>query len=550
MNVRKLIESYEQEKSSTAARPPTRTGSLRPYPRARLGTVGPGISLVPAKQRSLRMPRTSSLKIVKEERPVTIMLNECTNGLQIERKRNAPCLSVPLRSDIGAIYGQPSITSAELLCTLATPPSQSFGKSPVLSSPVPSSTVSARLALQKRATLRARRQQRYSREEFALVAALRRPAEYEGSFSSRPSMQYAIKQLSLRLSDAKTRLAELRQLLQDDTTDQVTHQALLRTRWMLERWIASAEKDLPHAGTSTGRPAPSDAVIPSTRKTRKDANLAYFFSHSPTRTTTSLIQPRFSRSIQQTRMISKHNVEPPQLRKWPLTTTLRAPMKLKPFPSTPHVTNCELSLVSLTPQRPPSPPEPTYFRKIDVDSLVTEPSSTPQGIYTAPTFPNVPVTPLDDTQARTQPGFAVIYVPAQPSDEELLAALSADMEAEPMPEYVSYLLNQLEPIGHGVVLPGLSRKGTTTTSGFELISRPSIEAYEYPVLPRSRLFVRRNMRVPPARTRLSILSGLCALREDPSLSVFPRSPAAQDQASPRSGLFSKMRQSMIARGHQ
>lgn len=75
MNIRKLIESYEQERSSTAARPPTRAGSLRPYPRARPGTVGTGISLVPAKQRSLRIPRTSSLKIVKDERPVTIVLN-------------------------------------------------------------------------------------------------------------------------------------------------------------------------------------------------------------------------------------------------------------------------------------------------------------------------------------------------------------------------------------------------------------------------------------------------------------------------------------------
>lgn len=222
-------------------------------------------------------------------------------------------------------------------------------------------------------------------------------------------------------------------------------------------------------------------------------------------------------------------------------------MKLKPLPSTPYVTNCEPTLVSLTTQRPPSPPEPPYFREVDVVSLVTEPSSPP---HTAPTYPNVPVTPLDDTQARTQPGFAVIYVPAQPSDEELLAALSADMEAEPMPEYVSYLLDLLEPIGDGVVLPGLSRKGTATTSGFELISRPSIEVYEYPVLPRPRLLVRRNMRVPPARTRSGILSGLCALREDPSVSVLPRSPAAQDQASPRSGVFSKVRWSMTARGHQ
>jgi len=84
-------------------------------------------------------------------------------------------------------------------------------------------------------TLRACRQQRYSRDESALAAALRRTADYERIFPPRPSIQYATKQLELRVRDAKARFAELRELLRDDTTHRETHQAALRARWMLER---------------------------------------------------------------------------------------------------------------------------------------------------------------------------------------------------------------------------------------------------------------------------------------------------------------------------
>jgi hypothetical protein len=125
------------------------------------------------------------------------------------------------------------------------------------------------------------------------------------------------------------------------------------------------------------------------------------------------------------------------------------------------------------------------------------------------------------------------------------------MEMEPMPEYVSYLLKQLEPIGEDVVLPGLSRRESTTSSGFELISRPSIEVYEYPVLPRSRLLVRRSMRVSPqGRPRLGVMSGLRVACETHSPPQSPPRLAGQELASPRSGVFSKMRRSMAVRGHQ
>jgi hypothetical protein len=387
-----------------------------------------------------------------------------------------------------------------------------------------------------------------------LAAALRRTADYERIFPPRPSIQYATKQLELRVGDAKTRLAELRRLLRDDTTDQATHEAALPARWMLERWITSAENEL-RVTTSMTCPVPQDAVGPSTRNTRRDANLAHFFAHSPTRTTASpKTKHRYSGSIEQPRWISKQNVEPPQLRTWPLTSTLRAPMRLKAFPPTSFVADSERSIVPFPPHSPSSSPGPQHPHDVDLLSPLAEPSLPQQGISTS-ALPAVPDTPLEDTRTRTWHGFAVIYVPSQPSDEELLAVLGADMEAEPMPEYVSYLLNQLEPIGEDVVLPGLSRRESTTSSGFELISRPSIEAYDYPILPRSRLLVRRSMRISPAaragaRTRLGVLSGLRAVCEYHSPPASPFRTAEQELPSPRSGVFSKVRRSMAARGHQ
>jgi hypothetical protein len=492
------------------------------------------------------------------------------NELQVEKRSNIPRVSVPLcvlvlhcrrelinldrTSDANHNCGHPAITSSELLCTLAPPPFGPSGTSPVLS-PSPSVS-SSKLALQQRVTLRARRQQRYSRDESALTAALRRTADYERIFPPRPSIQYATMQLELRVRDAKARLAELRELLRDDTTDRETYQAALHARWMLERWIKSADNELTRANTGTRCPVTLDPVGPSTQNTRRDANLAYFFAHSPTQTTASpKTEHRHPTPIEQPRRISKQNVEPPQLRTWPLASTFRAPMKLKALTSTStlFVTDSERSVVPVPPHNLSSSPEPQHSDDVDSISSLAEPSTPQQGIYTS-TFPSLPDTPLEDSRTRTWHGFAVIYVPSQPSDEELLAVLGADIETEPMPEYVSYLLNQLEPIGEDVVLPGLSRRESTTSSGFELISRPSIEAYDYPVLPRSRLLVRRSMQVmrvsPQGRPRLGVMSGLRVACESHSPPPSPSRPAGQGLASPRSGVFSKMRRSMTVRVHQ
>jgi hypothetical protein len=74
MNVRKIIESYEHGKSPTATRPSPRTSAHRPRPRPRPRTPGSEPSPVTASQRPPRTQRPPNLKIVKEERPVAIVL--------------------------------------------------------------------------------------------------------------------------------------------------------------------------------------------------------------------------------------------------------------------------------------------------------------------------------------------------------------------------------------------------------------------------------------------------------------------------------------------
>lgn len=71
MNVRKIIESYEQERSATVARPSPRTSAHRSRPRPRPRTES---SPVAASHRHPRTQRLPNLKIVQEERPVTIVL--------------------------------------------------------------------------------------------------------------------------------------------------------------------------------------------------------------------------------------------------------------------------------------------------------------------------------------------------------------------------------------------------------------------------------------------------------------------------------------------
>lgn len=521
MNVRKIVQSYEEELYSTPIPSLARPGSLRPRPRSRPLAPHNTSFLLSSNQRSIRSQRPTSLKIVREEEGPVAVLRECTNELQIEPRPNDTRLSVLLTSDTGHTFGYPSIASAKPLRA----PS-------VLESPNMSS---------QRVNLRMRRQQRYSRDESALAASLRRPAEYERVFPPKPSSQYAVRQLELRVTEAKARLAEARELLRDETTDQSTHQALLRTRWLAERWIAAAEAELSRAGTLAGNSISLDAAQPPARKTQRDANLAYFFAHSPTRTTALSAQHKAPGVLDHPRLISKRDVEPPQLRKWPLTATLREPMKLKTFPPTPYDIGPQPSGPTLPP--PSSPVSPQQQRRPDFDqgSFVSEPTDTTASLDTS----------LDDCSIYAWPGFADIYVPPHLSDEELLAALSADMEEEPMPAYVTYLLDQLEAIGEGVSLPGLIRKGSTTSSAFELISRPSIEVYEYPLLPRSRLLVRRSMQFRPPRTGLRILSGLRPVREDPRPQASPRgSTMTPTQTYSRSSVLAKVRRSITVRGRE
>lgn len=448
-------------------------------------------------------------------------------------------------SDTGHTFGYPSITPSKPLRAQSALDSSHTS---LVRSSSPSALpdgVPSRLALQRRANLRIRRQQRYSRDESALAASLRRPAEYERVIPQRPSSQYAVRQLEVRVTEAKARLAEVRELLRDESTDQATHQALLRTRWMSERWIAAAEAEHCRAGALVDNSVPLDATQPPARiKTRRDANLAYFFAHSPTQTTALSSQNKSRGPLDHPRLISKRNVEPPQLRTWPLTVTLWEPMKLRTFPSTLHDIGSQSSGATLPPSPPVSPQQQRRPDRLDMGPSVSEPSLPSDTT-------SLLDTPLDDSSLYAWPGFADIYVPPHLSDEELLAALGAEMEEEPMPAYVKYLLDQLESIGEGVSLSVLSRAGTTTSSAFEFISRPSIDVYEYPLLPRSRLLIRRSMRFSPPQTGLRILSGLRPAREDPRPQTSPRSLIASPQTVHRSNVLTKMmRRSMTARGRE
>jgi hypothetical protein len=174
---------------------------------------------------------------------------------------------------------------------------------------------------------------------------------------------------------------------------------------MLERWMKSAENEPPWANTATGRPVMPDPVDPSTQNTRRDANLAYFFAHSPTRTTAApKTIHRYSSPIEQPRRISKQNVKPPQLRTWPLTSTLHAPMKSKTttFTSTFFVADSERSVVPFPPHNFSSSPEPQHSYDVDLVSPLAESSPPQQGLYT---FPAVPDTPLEDSQTRKWHGL-------------------------------------------------------------------------------------------------------------------------------------------------
>ncbi|KAH9015275.1 hypothetical protein EDB83DRAFT_2440262 [Lactarius deliciosus] len=468
MNVRKIVESYEQESSSTPTPPSARPGSLRSHPHTRpRQPASHNTSFLVANQRSMRPQRPPSLKLVGEEGPA-VVLREWTNAPQDRAKTEWRSTS-----DTSHTFGYPSIVSAKPLRA-----------SPTLESP---DTSLIRPRSPSAPT---------SGPPLTPYSAATRPAEYERLFPPKPSSQYAVRQLEIRVNDAKARLAEVRELIRDEATDEATHQALLRTRWMAERWIAATEAELSRAGP-LGNSVPLDAVQPPVRKTRQDANLAYFFAHSPTQRTTFSAQHKAPGPLDyHPRLISKR--EPPyDVRPQPSSPTL-------PPPSPP---------VSGQQQRRP---DRLYFGSLEYEpSLPTDTTASLD-------------TPLDDSSLYSWPGFADIYVPPHLSDEELLAALGADLKEEPMPAYVTYLLDQLEAIGEGVSLPGLSRKGS-----YDIV-------YEYPVLPRSRLLVRRSMRFRTPQTGSRFLSGLRPVREDPR----------PETTYLRSSVLAKVRRSMTVRGRE
>jgi hypothetical protein len=73
MNVRKIVESYEQELSSIVTQPPPNQGAHRPRPPRQ--SRPPASHTLPApNQWSLRIQRPPGLKIANEEGSVTTVL--------------------------------------------------------------------------------------------------------------------------------------------------------------------------------------------------------------------------------------------------------------------------------------------------------------------------------------------------------------------------------------------------------------------------------------------------------------------------------------------
>ncbi|KAI0258367.1 hypothetical protein BC834DRAFT_83883 [Gloeopeniophorella convolvens] len=547
MNVRRIIESYEKDITFTTPPPPQRAGVLRPRPRQQASTPP-----VTGSQRSLRAKRPPSLKLVTEEK-IFGALKECTNEIQVEHGSNTVHF-VALHNYTFGLRPAPSpepprAAGPALLSAFGTPVA-SPNRSSSSSLSIPNTM---RLASQRRTSLRVHRQQRYLRDESALAAALQRPTEYERSMLPKPPEQPFVQQLKERLADAKARLAEMRVLIRDDTTDRATHETLLRARWMTEHWITATEAELARTSASLSGSAAPEATASLAPVTRRDINLAHFFAHSPTRTTHFARKRESLAPVEPPRRMTKHNVEPPRLRRWPLTAALRKPLGTSPIPpcdtkpqsqpsgsspslpsppgpslSPPSPSVSSPSSPSTSPSTPlPSSPSthshwpPSRQHSLKPTSPTPEMPTSLQGVVSASTFSTLLDTPLDDPAVRAWPGSAVIYVLPQPSDEELLATLHTEMEAHPMPD--------------------LSRRASMVSSRFELISRPSVDAYEYPTRPRSRLTIRRNPRSCMAPTRVAAAGtpGFCPVHEQPG------SPTSQ-----RSSVFARVRRSMTSLGRQ
>ncbi|TFY51105.1 hypothetical protein EVG20_g11164, partial [Dentipellis fragilis] len=338
------------------------------------------------------------------------------------------------------------------------------------------------------------------------AAPLRSPRDSQVS-----ALELAAARLQARAQEARDRVAALREVMADEGLDNATYERLQRERWLEERWLAKAKAEAeakqPAAGEKENvRPA-ADADAEhgggggGENDARRHANLARFFAKSPTQTAILSSHRTMLRSpLPEPRVIaSPKDIEPPQLRSWPLSETLRQPMKTlrggrlscpagslsSPRPSSaPTSTSTALHLPLLPHSKRrrtnvPTPldtlPELPSDAELSTGTGTGAETGTGTWLASAPptastsAFPSSHTTAssvsittgsecgtlpedLDQDQSQDQSngnGYATIFRLALRPRSEILAGLQMHAHV-PMPAYVADLLDEFDGVGVGI----------------------------------------------------------------------------------------------------
>ncbi|KAI0049440.1 hypothetical protein FA95DRAFT_873827 [Auriscalpium vulgare] len=526
MLVRKIIESYErgvaEAKSTVVVSAPAR--SLR-VPRAKR----PSLRIVteddsePAASVHVSPPPSSSRALL---RAVQHRADVPDNSNVLSPK---PATAI-LTPDTSHTFGYPNPTSipSTLPSTLprahstsASGPFQSRANTPC----IPTSSE----------TLKARRLERYEREEAALRISLQRTRPSPSAHALQVAqLELTTAMFDARARDTKARLEELRALLatpeESAKMESMAREDLLKRRWMDERWVVAAEQTQKAAEqTQNVLERNMDSLLAtkenqssnssSTLRARKEANLAKFFARSPT--TTSAL-PRRRRMIdEEPRRISHRDVEPYRLRTWPLDAYLRRPLNIGslsfnlPVPVSPTT--------SSTPRRSPKRPSPIECPLPPVIELEVSPPTTtsaafPGSRHTA-TATNRSSTASSLSSSEWPPsGYATIFCVVPRSHAEILADASPGFQ---LPDYVAGLLADFSHIKDDITLPLASdltskqlqqRQSMDSYESGVLVARPSADHYEYEPEPKS---FRRSFRLSiSGRAHSPNTHHLQAIRED------------------------------------
>ncbi|KAI0316733.1 hypothetical protein OF83DRAFT_1193314 [Amylostereum chailletii] len=409
--------------------------------------------------------------------------------------------------------------------------------------------------------LHIRHQERYSRDESALAAAIRDPIP---EFSPRQLQKFELAKASsllrARAQEARERLVAIRTRMANENLGGEELRELQRERWMEERWVVAAEDEEKRvanvaSGLSASQkqsvPSPSEAIPPPTEQARREANLAKFFARSPTQTT-SRTRRRVVHPLQ-TRVLTRRNVEPPQLRMWPIGADLKRsarsprPRSLDSSTLPPSFTAAALGHGSI-PRRSRTNHAPLPLQSVQEDETLQ-----PDWVHSAPptnSFFRRPQTAssessdgisLQDLDAfpsvvdsNPWEGSATIYYVTRPrTREEILEGLLPF----PMPDYVHKLMDAFDDIDEDVSLatfsPSIANKLTFSRPRSSvdrdsldspvLLSRPSVDSYQYSSPP-----TRLSMTITPRAFRRSLRPHSSRLTQPPPVIRSARLDASRE----------------------